>query len=128
MGVLLATHDLAQAEILCTRVGLLRAGKLCLQGPPRQLIENAFGTRKEVVLEMRRAVRPEDRALLERAGFAPANGGLSWMMLSGNGEQHLERLAAALRSAGIDLREIRLREPGLDSLFFQFLHNGAPIQ
>lgn len=117
MGVLLATHDLDQAETLCGTVGFLRHGTVAPQGPPRQLIEANFSNKKELVLELRQLANPAQEAVLTRAGFAPANGGFSWTMLATGADHSVEKLSGALNLAGIEAREIRYREPGLDSLF-----------
>lgn len=128
MGVLLATHDLDQAEGICSRVGLLQAGKLALQGVPRQLISDAFADWKEVIIELRRAPPAAHIDLLEAAGFARQDGVTSWVMLSGNEAPQLERLAQALVRSGLELKEIRLREPGLNSLFLRVIRDKAPAQ
>lgn len=119
MGVLLTTHDLDQAETLCSIVGLLQAGRLALQGEPRQLIKDAFANQKEVIVELRRPPHQAHIDLLLRAGFSAPDGVTSWVMLSNAAHAHLERLAQALSNAGLELKEIRLREPGLQSLFLR---------
>ncbi|MBF0679878.1 MAG: ABC transporter ATP-binding protein [Devosia sp.] len=117
MGILLTTHDLDQAEALCTTVGFLRDGKITPQGTPRGLIADAFGKHREVILELRHLATPDQSAILHKAGFSPLKGGYSWIMLTGASSHSLERLSIALNKAGIETREIRFREPGLDSLF-----------
>lgn len=117
MGVLLATHDLDQAETLCTTVGFLRDGKLSPEGSPSQLIADAFGGRKEIVLELRQPASQSQVSTLGKAGFISFNSGYTWAMFSSGGDQSIEKLSGALSKAGIETREVRYREPGLDSLF-----------
>ena len=119
MGVLLATHDLDQAEVLCARVGLLQAGQLTLQGDPRRLIQDAFADLKEVIVELRRPPAQAHIDLLLRAGFVQQDGVTSWVTLSASAHAHLEGLAQVLGNAGLELKEIRLRQPGLQSLFLR---------
>lgn len=126
MGVLLATHDLDQAETLCTTVGFLRNGVLAPQGHPRALVQEAFGAQKEIVLELRQAPSEVQAQWLLKAGFAAANNGLSWSMLAEGAERWTTELSNALERAGVALREIRLREPGLDSLFLALSRHSAP--
>jgi len=123
MAVLLATHDLDQAETLCNRVGFLRSGRLAVQGVPSDLVRDAFGGQKEIIIELRRAAGPQDLLLLKRIGFMPDAAYRTWTLLRGDADNQVNHLGAALRKAGIDLREIRLREPGLDSLFRRVLHD-----
>ena len=128
MGILLTTHDLDQAETICTTVGFLRDGRISPQGKPRDLISEAFGTRREVILELRHQASADQSAILHKAGFSPLKGGYSWIMLTGASSHSLERLSIALNNAGIETREIRFREPGLDSLFVRLtLDAGAAL-
>lgn len=122
MGVLLATHDLDQAERLCNRIGFLRSGRLTLQGAPADLLHSAFGEQKEIAIELRRPASEAQVAMLRQIGFLPDDGSQSWTMLRADADRYVEHLGTALRKSGLDLREIRLREPGLDSLFRKALH------
>ncbi len=117
MGVLLTTHDLDQAETLCSAVGFLRSGIVAPQGEPRQLIESAFGAQKEIILELRQPPTTHQADLLAQSGFAPSNANLTWIMLGTASQNSAAELSAALNRAGMAVREIRFREPGLDSLF-----------
>lgn len=117
MAVLLATHDLDQAETICSNVGFLRNGLVAPQGHPRQLIEQSFGDQKEIILELRHVPSAERAATLARVGFSAFNGGLSWIMLARANEQSAAELSISLQKWGLEAREVRLREPGLDRLF-----------
>lgn len=123
MAVVLATHDLDQAETICTRVGFLRNGVVAPQGPPRELVDAAFGGRREIILELRQAPTPSQVWTLQSAGFSAFNAGLSWVMLGQALDSSAPELSAALDRAGIATREVRLREPGLDSLFVHLSRN-----
>jgi ABC-2 type transport system ATP-binding protein len=119
MAVLLATHDLDQAETLCTRVGFLRNGVVAPQGPPRALIDSAFGGQHEIFLELRQVLSPSQVLMLGQAGFSASGSGLTWSMLGHASHGSAAELSSALDKAGIATREVRLRKPGLDSLFMQ---------
>ncbi|KAA0971957.1 ABC transporter ATP-binding protein [Aureimonas fodinaquatilis] len=128
MGVLLATHDLDQAETLCSSVGLLQTGKLVLQGNPRQLIEAAFEEQKEVIVELRQVPGEAHVDWLQQAGFSRQDGATGWVKLGGGAHLHLDDLAKSLSQAGLELKEIRLREPGLHSLFLRLVRDKEPLQ
>jgi ABC-2 type transport system ATP-binding protein len=117
MGVMIATHDLDQAETLCTNVGFLRDGVIAPRGTPRQLIEATFGDHKEIIVELRRPLSPDQRQVLTRSGFTAGNADMSWSILGDEGQNQAGEISARLARLDIDLREIRVREPGLDSLF-----------
>lgn len=126
MAVLLTTHDLDQAETICTKVGFLRNGVVSPQGHPRHLVDQAFGTQREIILELRQAPLTEQATALQRLGFSAFNGGVSWVMLAEAGEHTVAELSASLNGAGIDAREVRLRAPGLDRLFVHLSRQVAP--
>jgi ABC-2 type transport system ATP-binding protein len=117
MGVLLTTHDMEQAETLCSTVGFLRDGCVDPQGHPRQLIEEMYQDYKEIIVELRYALIADQSDILHHSGFAPSNGGLSWSRFSQPGKISTSELSVQLERSGIEVREIRVREPGLDSLF-----------
>lgn len=125
MAVLLATHDLDQAETICATVGFLRDGVVAPQGHPRILVDAAFNGQREIILELRQAPSSSQAGMLRQAGFALANGGLTWVSLSRASNESVSELSAACEQAGIAIREVRLREPGLDSLFVQLSRSAA---
>jgi ABC-2 type transport system ATP-binding protein len=122
MSVLLTTHDLDQAETLCSTVGFLRNGIIDPQGNPRALIADAFRDQKEIVLELRRALDAEQRRALTGAGFAGTNADMSWTMIGDVDEHTATGLAQRFEAVGVMVREVRYREPGLDSLFVHLAH------
>jgi len=126
MAVLLATHDLDQAETICTNVGFLRNGVIAPQGHPRQLVDQTFGSRREIIIELRRHPLSEHAGLLQRAGFSAFNGGMSWVMLGDATDRTITELAASLVDAGIEAREVRSRAPGLDRLFLHLSGQTLP--
>jgi ABC-2 type transport system ATP-binding protein len=51
MSILLTTHYIQEAEVLCDRVGILQKGRLRHVGPTRELIKDL--TKREVVLKLK---------------------------------------------------------------------------
>lgn len=125
MGVLLITHDLHQAELLCAKVGFLLNGVLAPQGHPRALLDAAFAGQGEFIIEFAGTLSAGHAAVLQQAGFIAANSGLRWHLV---GDRSLGELEADLERAGIRPREMRFRQPGLDSLFLRLLRSsGATV-
>lgn len=118
MGVLLITHDLHQAELLCAKVGFLLNGVLAPQGHPRALLDAAFAGQGEFIIEFAEPLSAGHATVLQQAGFIAADSGLSWHLV---GDRSLGELAADLERSGIKPREMRFRQPGLDSLFLRLL-------
>lgn len=119
IAVLLATHDLDQAESICTTVGFLRNGVVTPQGPPRTLIDSAFAGQHEIILELRQVPSPSQVMTLGQAGFSASGNGLQWSMLGHPSDGSAAEVSFALDKAGIATQEVRLRKPGLDSLFMR---------
>lgn len=117
MGILITTHDMEQAESICSTVGFLRGGKVSPQGHPRELVAGLYHDYKEIIIEMRQVPTPSQEKLLLEAGLLATNNNLSWSKFEHPDNISDEHLAYELAQHGIHPREIRLREPGLDSLF-----------
>jgi ABC-2 type transport system ATP-binding protein len=128
MGILLTTHDMEQAETLCSKVGFLLGGILAPEGHPQHLVDETFRDFKEVILELRTSPsHPQFESLLT-VGFAPSNGGLSWSRFEQNRKISANHLARDFESQGLNVREVRVREPGLDSLFVHLTRDAGHEQ
>jgi ABC-2 type transport system ATP-binding protein len=112
-SILLTTHDLDEARALADRIGILVSGRMAEEGPVEDILRRMFGDRREVVVSLGREPDNTLRSALERLGFTPCANPLEWTSWS-TGIEGFAALPAALRRHGIDLQEIRLREPGLE--------------
>jgi ABC-2 type transport system ATP-binding protein len=127
MAVLIATHDLDQAETLCSNVGFLLDGTIGPAGPPQALIDAEFGGRTVVIIELSRPLTGAQRSTLLKVGFTPSNGEMTWSIFGdAGGEAVSTALSAQLDRLGVSAREIRHRKPGLDTLFLQLTRKPAP--
>lgn len=120
VGILLITHDLQQAETLCTQVGFLHRGIIEPQGAPRILLDQAFGDQFEIIIETQVPASATDEAVLREHGFSPVEGGQCWSVISNSS---LHEIAVHLEHSGMATKEIRFRKPGLDSLFLRLADN-----
>ena len=119
LAVLLATHDLDQAAELADRIGILVDGRVRAEGTLAELVERAFGGRRELALRLVAAPPSGTARALEAEGLRPGADDREW---SGPLEGGLEALAGVgrrLAAAGVPLAELRLREPGLRGVFFR---------
>jgi ABC-2 type transport system ATP-binding protein len=68
MSILLTTHYIQEAEVLCDRVGILQKGRLRHVGPTRELIKDL--TKREVVLKLKTPLShdPSHPFFLKREG------------------------------------------------------------
>jgi ABC-2 type transport system ATP-binding protein len=116
VGILLITHDLQQAETLCTQVGFLHKGVIGPQGAPRALLDLAFDGQHEIIIETQLPVSATDEAVLRGRGFSAVEGGQCWSVISNS---PLHEITEHLEQSGMATKEIRFRKPGLDSLFLR---------
>lgn len=124
-AVLITTHDLAQAEAVSDAVGILKAGRLIDTGRPEAMVRARFGSDRELVIVF--AGEPGEAAArrLATLGFWRMAGDALWHgRLTGNTPAP-DALSALLEADGAQVREMRVRLPGLDSLYADVLSDGA---
>lgn len=55
-AVLLATHDMDEAQALCDRIAVIAAGRIVATGTPTELIAGSGGSLEEVILKLTRVL------------------------------------------------------------------------
>ena len=115
VGILTASHMLAEISPRLQSLALLRDGRIVRQGALRDLIaQSGLASHIKVVLQ---APHGETIARLEALGAAPAsNGHPHSYQIACQGPQKLEALRQVLESAG-HIADVQLSEPGLEELF-----------
>jgi len=123
--VFLTTHNLSEAEKLCSRVAVIRQGRLLAEGPPDQLRANRGGDRVDVVgsgfnenLLNRLRGEPTVRA-------ATLNDGRLLLQLT----EHATTapLVRLLVESGADIEEVRKAQVSLEDVFLALVeedHDG----
>jgi len=109
--IILTTHYLEEAEALCGRIAMLKAGKVVALDTKRNLLSSFAGLNVRLTADMlpeawqSRVVRHQDGTyLLSLANYA-----------------ELERLLAALREAGATISELSLQEADLEQVFLRIM-------
>ena len=109
--IILTTHYLEEAEALCGRIAMLKAGKVVALDTKRNLLSSFAGLNVRLTADMlpeawqSRVVRHQDGTyLLSLADYA-----------------ELERLLAALREAGATIAELSLQEADLEQVFLRIM-------
>jgi ABC-2 type transport system ATP-binding protein len=109
--IILTTHYLEEAEALCERIAMLKAGKVVALDTKRNLLSSFAGLTVRLTADMLpeawqpRVVRQHDGTyLLSLASYA-----------------ELERLLAALREAGATIAELSLQEADLEQVFLRIM-------
>jgi len=107
--VILTTHYMEEAELLCDEIAIMDNGKIIAQGTPRHLLNQHFA---EVLLELPRQEFPQSARHLP----------LTLIEASDSIEITTNDLDATLRTlmdAHVPLRNLRIRPPNLEDLFLE---------
>lgn len=124
-AILLVTHDLEEAEALADRVAFLRAGRLVAQGKPRALVAALHGTRKEVRIDLVRAPNAVQRERLHTRGAVPTDSAETWLTYPTLENWDIARFLDGLKAEGLSVGEVRLRDPGLATLYAHYCGSAA---
>jgi ABC-2 type transport system ATP-binding protein len=105
--IILTTHYMDEAELLCDDIAIMDGGKIIARGGPRQLLQEHFD---EVLLDLPRADFPDSARELP----------LKLMEAHGRIEiatQDLESTLRQLMAAQVPLQHLRIRPANLEDLF-----------
>jgi ABC-2 type transport system ATP-binding protein len=107
--IILTTHYMEEAELLCDDIVIMDRGRIVAQGPPRRLLHEHFA---EVLLE------------LPRQDFPPQARSLPLHILEANDRieittDDLEGTLRTLLAAQVPLANLRIRPPNLEDLFLE---------
>ena len=113
MSIIYTTHYMEEAERLCDRIAIVDHGKVIAQGRHAELVQNAFGSRSQVLVRFAGA---DERT----AAWVDGHGGHS---VDGAAEftvEHPTEIAGLLEAsakAGLELIDVSLHRPNLESIF-----------
>jgi len=111
--VLLTTHYLEEAEALCGRIAMLKAGRIVALDSTHNLLSRFAG------ITCRIAAARIPAAWQRRVTRNERN--VHWIGLDSYGE--LENLLAALRAEGIAVEELAMEETDLEQVFLSIMKN-----
>jgi ABC-2 type transport system ATP-binding protein len=117
MAVLMASHDLVRMQRFAHRVAFLSRGRLLRYGPPGELLRQAYGDARTVMVQLGEEPGEEAESALRGAGLAPAGEEGVWR---GRVAGDLERAGGILtRLAPLQdsLVDIHVAQPDLHDLF-----------
>ena len=109
--IILTTHYLEEAEALCSRVAMLKAGKVVALDSTQNLLRGMAGISAQLNVA-RMPTKWQDRGTLQASGLF----GLS---LENYGE--LEQLLAACRGESIEIKELKIGEADLEQAFLKIM-------
>jgi ABC-2 type transport system ATP-binding protein len=119
-SILLITHDFDSADTLASRAGFLKKGKLIREGIPSVLIEAEFGHKKQIEIYFSEPPSPEQVIVLRAQGALPAGSATIWHLFKPMVDWDGAHVLSSLELKGVAIKEVRLRDPGLETLYNQF--------
>ncbi|MGD1935093.1 MAG: ABC transporter ATP-binding protein [Candidatus Phaeomarinobacter sp.] len=117
MSVLITTHDLDQAASVASKVGIIFHGEIIKTGAPEALVAERFGNDRELILVLNEPAPPEVVAFFYQHNFKSLEEGRRWRGRLSVSDKDVGALTDQLAAAGAVVRETRIRQPGLDSLY-----------
>ena len=120
--VLLTTHYIEEAELLCDRVVVLNGGRVVADGTPFELLERASG---ETTLWIA-AEGPFDPQTLVAAGATLAGREKDHLMfVTRDPAAVVVALGDVLRAGGVKLVDLRMRRPTLEDVYLELVGPAA---
>ena len=113
-SIILTTHYMDEAELLCDDIAIMDGGHIIARGGPRQLLQEHF---EEVLLELPRQDFPQDAAHLNLKVIHSGDGVASDRVEIAT--QDVESALRTLMSAHVSLKNLRIRPPNLEDLFLE---------
>jgi ABC-2 type transport system ATP-binding protein len=114
--IILTTHYLEEAEALCGRIAMLKAGRVIALDTTRNLLARFAA----LTVRLGSARLPAEW----QARVTRETGSLRWLELADHAE--LEALLAALRRDHIAIDELALADTDLEHAFVRIMHGGTP--
>jgi ABC-2 type transport system ATP-binding protein len=107
--VVLTTHYLEEAESLCTRIAMLKAGRVVALDSTRNLLAAFSGLYLRLGMDRERLPEAFASRVVARDGER--------VTLRLDGYAELETVLAQLRQAGLSIKEFELQQPDLEEVF-----------
>ena len=113
--IVLTTHYLEEAENLCSRVAMLKAGQIVLLDSMDNVLRQVSAHTLRVKLD---SAPPPSLGVLEEA-----SGG--WYSLPFRQFDEVEAMLSRLREAGCAVREVEIGKPALEDVFIRVMQSGT---
>lgn len=126
-AIVLATHDMAEAEKLADRVAIVLTGRIIAEGTPREITAAGAGVTKVSVSTVE-GVFVEGAVPLPAAGLAQSQEGYA-IYFSQDPASTVAALLREITRAGDTLVDLRVERPSLEERFLEITgtaHAGAP--
>lgn len=116
MSILLTTHYLEEAEVLCDRVGIINLGKLEFLGPTKEVIKKF--TQKKIILVLKQA-RELKSQYLSSQNLNTSQGSEYCLIVPTN--KALGEILDEMKIQTSEIQDLRIEEGSLEDAFRQVL-------
>src|SRR5476651_26524 len=119
--IVLTTHYLEEAEALCDRLAMLKAGKVVALDTMAALIRRISGS--QLIANLTQGTLPDD--LRHLVSHPEESGHGNKYSLRINEVSEVEAILARLRTAGVVIDEMQLQQADLEDIFLQIMDKGT---
>ncbi|MES2321293.1 MAG: ABC transporter ATP-binding protein [Pseudomonadota bacterium] len=124
--VVLTTHYLEEAQAMCQRVAMLKAGRVVALDTMSALIRRISGS--QLIVHLSFGDLPDDLRHLvshDEHGNGAGNRGGNTYSLRVNEYSDVEPILARLRESGVVIDEMQLQQADLEDIFLQIMDKGS---
>jgi ABC-2 type transport system ATP-binding protein len=117
--IVLTTHYLEEAQQLCSRIAMMKEGRIVALDSTARLLSSF--SQRVLRVKLARGTLPADLAedaVRDAAGW--------WRMAIAD-MAHVERSLARLREAGAELESLEVAEPELEEVFVRIMHRDEAV-
>lgn len=126
LSIVLSTHDMAEAEKLCDRIGIIIRGRLAIEGSPSQVTAAGDGRTKIRIASARSAVLREEPSFVGATRVESESGYAAFW--SETPAASVAAMLAFLKERGDELTDLRVERPSLEERFMEITKAGAGRQ
>jgi ABC-2 type transport system ATP-binding protein len=112
-AIVYTTHYMEEAERLCDRIAIIDHGRIIAEGTDADLVHNAFGTRSQVIAHFA-GTGPEIAKWVEARGGQMVDSAAQFSIAN---SIEIAGLLGDADKAGLELADVSLRRPNLESVF-----------
>lgn len=124
--VVLTTHYLEEAQAMCQRVAMLKAGQVVALDTMNALLRRVSGS--QLIVHLKSGDLPQDLRHLvshDEHGNGSGNRGGNTYSLRVNEYAEVEPILTRLRESGAVIDEMQLQQADLEDIFIQIMEKGA---
>ena len=123
--IVLTTHNINEAEMLCDRVAIMNKGKIIALGTPKE-IKLRFGKYIRIVFRLNREVSIDDiKDKLKDCKVSVKGTQITIICGLSDLENVLNQIVSLIKSRNLKIEDFQASEPSLEDVFVEIIQGGA---